>query len=136
MLHHSEPRFSVKRGRGLEDAKNSQLVANVEFVPVAVVTSGIIGPAGCSLLTDIGRCISRATMIPDGCLASLNRFQLPSSEATLWLLQPHQGNMLRSWLRDTDIQNGDALFCFIIMITVMYIKNYILIFSIITKKIE
>ena len=33
--------------------------------------------------------------------------------------------MPRSWLRDTDIQNGDALFCFIIMITVMYIKYLI-----------
>ena len=47
-------------------------------------------------------------MIPARCLTSLNRFQLPSSEATPWLLQPHQGNMSRSWLRDTDSQNGDA----------------------------
>ena len=36
---------------------------------------------------------------------------LPSSEATPWLLQPHQGNMSRSWLRDTDSENGDALLC-------------------------
>ena len=26
-----------------------------------------------------------------------------------------QGDMPRRWLRDTDIQNGDALFCFIIV---------------------
>ena len=50
-------------------------------------------------------------MIPARCLTSFNRFQLPSSEATPWLLQPHQGNMSRSWLRDTDSQNGDALLC-------------------------
>ena len=42
-----------------------------------------------------------------------------SSEATPWLLQPHQGNMSRSWLRDTDSQNGDALLC-IYYINFMY----------------
>ena len=61
ILHHSEPRLSVKRGRRLEDC---QLVVDFEFVPVAVETSGIIGSAGCSLLTDIGRRISRATNDP------------------------------------------------------------------------
>ena len=35
-------------------------------------------------------------MIPARCLTSFNRFQLPSSEATPWLLQPHHGNMSRS----------------------------------------
>ena len=50
-------------------------------------------------------------MIPARCLTSFNRFQLQSSEATPCLLQPHQGNMSRSWLRDTDSQNGDALSC-------------------------
>ena len=50
-------------------------------------------------------------MIPARCLTSFNRFQLPSSEATPWLLQPHHGNMSRSCLRDTDSQNGDALLC-------------------------
>ena len=37
----------------------------------------------------------------------------------LLLLQPHQGNMCRSWLRDTDSQNGDALLC-IYYINFMY----------------
>ena len=41
--------------------KHSQLVEDFEFVPVAVETSAIIGSAGCSLLTDIGRRISRTT---------------------------------------------------------------------------
>ena len=50
-------------------------------------------------------------MIPARCLTSFNRFQLPSSKATPWLLQPHQGNNSRSWLRNTDSQNGDALSC-------------------------
>ena len=45
----------------LKRRKYSQLVADFEFVPVAVETSGIIGSAGCSLLTDIGRRITRAT---------------------------------------------------------------------------
>ena len=69
-------------------------------------------------------------MIHARCLTSFNRFQLPSSEATPWPLQTHKGNMPRSWLRDTDIQNGDALLCFIIMITVKiaYIKKYITLF--------
>ena len=43
---------------------NSQLVADLEFAPVAVETLGIIGSAGCSLLTDIGRRISRASNDP------------------------------------------------------------------------
>ena len=57
-------------------------------------------------------------MIPARCLTSFNRFQLPSSKATPWLLQPHQGNMSKSWLRDTDSQNGDALLC------IYYIKYH------------
>ena len=48
----------------LKRRKYSQLVSDFEFVPVAVETSGIIGSAGCSLLTDIGRRISRATNDP------------------------------------------------------------------------
>ena len=47
--------------KDLKRQKYSQLVANFVFVPVAVETSGIIASAGCSLLTDIGRHISRAT---------------------------------------------------------------------------
>ena len=39
-------------------------MADFEFVPVAVETSGIIGSAGCSILTDIGRRITRATNDP------------------------------------------------------------------------
>ena len=48
----------------LKRRKYSQLVADIEFVPVAVETSGIINSAGCSRLTDIGRRISRATNDP------------------------------------------------------------------------
>ena len=44
--------------------KYSQLMADFEFVPVAVETSGIIGSAGCSLLSDIGRRIARTTNDP------------------------------------------------------------------------
>ena len=68
----------------LKRLKYSQLVADFEFVPVAVETSGIIGSAGCSLLTGIGFRILRATNDPARYLASFNRFQLPSSEATPW----------------------------------------------------
>ena len=57
-------------------------------------------------------------MIPARCLTSFNRFHLPSSEAMPWLLQPLQGNMSRSWLRDTDIQNEDALLPIILLIIV------------------
>ena len=105
------PGSASSSGEDLKRQKYSQLVTDFEFVPVAVETSGIIGSAGCSLLTDIGRRISRATNDHARCLTSFNRFQLPSSEATPWLLHPHQGNVSRSWLRDTDIQNGDALLC-------------------------
>ena len=48
----------------LKRRKYSQFVADFEFVPVAVETSGIIGSAECSLLTDIGRRSSRATNDP------------------------------------------------------------------------
>ena len=45
--------------------KYSQLVdTDFVFVPVAVETSGIIGSASCSLLSDVGRRISRATNDP------------------------------------------------------------------------
>ena len=50
-------------------------------------------------------------------------FQLPSSEAMHWLRQPHQGYMPRSWLRDTDIQNGDALLCFIVLLLIVITVN-------------
>ena len=45
----------------LKRQKYSQVVADFEFSPVAVETSGIIASAGYSLLTDIGRHKSRAT---------------------------------------------------------------------------
>ena len=48
----------------LKRRKYSQLVADLEFVPVAVETSGVIGSAWCSHLTDIDRRISRATDDP------------------------------------------------------------------------
>ena len=114
------PGSASSAAEDLKRQKYSQLVADFEFVPVAVETSGIIGSAGCSLLTDIGRRISRATNDPRQ--VSFNRFQLPSSEATPWLLQPHQGNMSRSLLRDTDSQDGDALLC-IYYINFSFIRN-------------
>ena len=48
----------------LKSRKYSQLVADFEFVPVAVETSGNIDSTGCSLLTYVGRRISRATNDP------------------------------------------------------------------------
>ena len=105
------PGSASSAAKDLKRQKYPQLVADFEFVPVAVETSRIIGSAGCSLLTDIGAAFRGPPLIPARCLTSFNRFQLPSSEATPWLLQPHQGNMSRSWLRDTDSQNGDALLC-------------------------
>ena len=64
MINHFESRFSVKSAEDMKRRKYSQIVADFEFVPVAVETSGIIGKAGCSLVADIGRCISRATNDP------------------------------------------------------------------------
>ena len=48
----------------LKRRKYSQLVADIEFAPVAVEPSVIIESAGCSLLTEIGSRISRATNDP------------------------------------------------------------------------
>ena len=58
------PGSASSAAEDLKRRKYPQLVADFEFVPVAVETSGIIGSAGCSLLTDIGRRISRATNDP------------------------------------------------------------------------
>ena len=48
----------------LKRRKYSHFVTDFQFVPVAVEALRIIGSAGCSLLTDIGRHISRATNDP------------------------------------------------------------------------
>ena len=48
----------------LKRRKYSQLVADFEYVPMAVEISVIIVPDGCSLLTEIGRSISRAANDP------------------------------------------------------------------------
>ena len=101
------PGSASSTAEDLKRRKYSQLVADFKSVPVAVETSGIIGSAGCSLLTDIGRRNSRATNDPRQMSYIFQQIQMPSSEATHWLSQPHQGDMPRSWLRDTDIQNGD-----------------------------
>ena len=69
-------------------------------------------------------------MIPARCLTSFNRFQLPSYEATPRLLQPHQGNMSRSWLRDTDSQNGDALLCIYYINDRLYVNKQTMCYSI------
>ena len=58
------PGSASSAAEDLKRRKYPQLVADFEFVPVAVETSGIIGSAGCSHLTDIGRRISRATNDP------------------------------------------------------------------------
>ena len=55
------PGSASRAAEGLKRQKYFQLVEDFELVLVAVETFGIIGSAGCSLLTDIGRCISRAT---------------------------------------------------------------------------
>ena len=57
----------ISASRAAEDLKikkYSQLVTDYEFEPVAVETSGIIGSAGCSILTDNGHRILRATDDP------------------------------------------------------------------------
>ena len=58
------PGSASSAAEDLKMRKYSQLVTDFEFVPVAVEPSGIIGSAGCSLLTDIGRRISRVTNDP------------------------------------------------------------------------
>ena len=52
---------ALSAAKDLKTRKYSQLVADFEFVPVAVETSGIIGSVGCSHIAVIGRRISRAT---------------------------------------------------------------------------
>ena len=58
------PGSASSAAEDLKRQKYSQLVADFEFVPVAVETSGIIRSAGCSHLTDIGRRFLRATNDP------------------------------------------------------------------------
>ena len=105
------PSSASSAAEDLKRRKYPQLVADFEFVPVAVETSGIIGSAGCSLLTDIGRRISRATNDPRQVSYIFQQISVAIIRGNAQLLQPHQGNMSRSWLRDTDSQNGDALLC-------------------------
>ena len=97
----------------LKRRKYAQLVADFEFVPVAVETSGIIGSAGCSLLTDIDRRISRATNF------LRQMFYIFQQISVAIILGNALAITASSWryaqeLVDTDIQNGDALFCFIV----------------------
>ena len=103
----------------LKRQKYPQLVADFEFVPVAVETSGIIGSAGCSLLADVGCRISRATNDPRQVSYIFQQISVAIIRGNALAIQPHQGNMSRSWLRDTDSQNGDALLC-IYYINFMY----------------
>ena len=105
------PGSASSTAEDLKRRKYPQPVAAFEFVPVAVETSGIIGSAGCSLLTDIGRRISRATNDPRQMSYIFQQISDAIIRGNAWLLPPHQGNMSRSWLRDTDSQNGDALLC-------------------------
>ena len=65
-IHHILPTLSNTSSAAeyLKRRKYSQLVADCEFAPVAVEASGIIGSSECSLLTDIGRRISRAPNDP------------------------------------------------------------------------
>ena len=58
------PGSASSAAEDLKRRKYSQLVADFEFVPVAVETSGVIGSALSSLLADIGCRISRATNDP------------------------------------------------------------------------
>ena len=58
------PGSASSAAEDLKRRKYSQLVADFEIAPVAVETLGIIGSAGCSLLTDIGRRMSTATNDP------------------------------------------------------------------------
>ena len=58
------PGSASSAAEDLKRQKYFQLVADFQFVPVAVETSGIVGSAGCSLLADICCRISRATNDP------------------------------------------------------------------------
>ena len=58
------PGSASSAAEDLKRRKYSQLAADFEFIQVAVETSRIIGSAGCTLLTCIGRRISRATYNP------------------------------------------------------------------------
>ena len=58
------PVSASNAAKDLKRRSYSRHVADFVFVPVAVGTSGIIGSSGCSLLTYIGRRISRATNDP------------------------------------------------------------------------
>ena len=97
----------------LKRRKYSQLVADFEFVPVAVETAGIFGSAGCSLLADIGRRISRVTNNPRQMSHIFQLISVAIYRGNALAVTAASRRYARSWLRDTDIQNRDALFCFI-----------------------
>ena len=61
ILNHGSASSAAK---DLKRKKYFQLAADFEFVPMAVETSGIIGSAGCSHITDISHRILRATNAP------------------------------------------------------------------------
>ena len=100
------PGSASSTAEDLKRRKYYQFVADFELVPVAAEASGI---SRMLPLTDIGRRILRATNDPRQISFIFQQISVPSIEASHWLWQPHQGDMPMSWLRDTDIQNEDAL---------------------------
>ena len=90
-----------------QQKKYSQLVADFEFVPVAVETSGIIGSAGCSLLTFIGRRISWATNDPRQMSYIFQQISVAIIRDSALAMTASSRRYARSCLRDTDIQTGD-----------------------------
>ena len=106
-----DPGSASSAAEDLKRRKYSQLVADFVLVPVAVETSEIIGSAECSLLTVIGRRISRATNDPRQIFQQISVAIIRGNALAMTVSSRRYA---RSWLRGTDILNGDALFCFII----------------------
>ena len=108
------PGSTSSAAEDLKRRKYSQLVADFEFVPVAVETSGIIGSAGCSLLTYIGRRISRATNDPRQMSCIFQQISVAIIRGSALAMTASSRRYAQELVESHWIQNGDALFCFII----------------------
>ena len=73
------PGSALSSAEDLKRRKYTQLVADFQFVAVAVETSGVIGSAGCSFLLRSAAAFRGPPMISARLLAFFNRFQSPSS---------------------------------------------------------
>ena len=117
------PGSALSAAEDFKRKKYSQLVADFEFIPVAVERSGIIRSAGCSILTDIRCHILMATNDIRKMSYIFQQISVAIIRGNALAMTAHHEDMPRSWLRDTDIQNGDT--------SLRWIKvyNYIVAFS-------